>query len=1101
MAVTFDAVGPSSSGSYSAPVSWTHTPVGTPTVVFVQVAVGADGATCSVTYGGTSMVSLGKVHSGGLTAGFEQLFALAGPAAGAQTVTVTLTSGTGSTVSASSLSYKGSGTTAGTAYGTPVTASSPSSATSGSISLTGASTSNMVVAGVCTGSGGETASGGDTRRSVTDVDSSTAAGCSASFDKASASGTVTINWTMASDAWGAVAVEILAAGGSTSVSSSDSGTGSDTQTASSPFKNDSDSGTGSERWATNATKSSSDSGTGLDTQSGFSAYITGVAGGANGYFVDQFGTPRLVWGDAAWALPGNVGRWSSGAWQADYDTYLAARQGQGLTVIYTKPMGTTQSGNIDDQGGTFDSLYPFQGGNSSTGTSGANPSSGLTEAYWARIDYLLNSAKAKGLTIIMNAIGYSSDFFSGPGPLAGKSQSEFQSYGTALGARYANQPNLIWTLADDYFGGDDDVITSFLTGLRNAGDTHVVTIENNPETTSRLSLDGNNTHQVWGFTHAQYNFVYSYQVIYVGVELAYTADGTLPVIAGDGYFYQGGSSYQGGTSFAFDRNFRQEAWWALSSGARGKVHGDEAVWQFQSTALSAVANNWWWKNNSKNIRTTVEALAGWQNLIPDTSSQLVTAGRGTHAAITATQYESSTSDSYVTASKTPDGTLALIYLSHGSTITIDPTKMAGPFYARRIDPVTGQPTLFGQATSYNSTSWGNNSQGDPDWALALMIDPADNGTGSEGTPSIGVFSSDSGSGSEFASFTPPTAKSSSDSGTGADGGEQVTATIPASDTGTGADALKSLTASTSDSDAGTGADAGVVGVITFTPADSDTGTGAEAAATSASVTSADTGTGADAGMPSSGMPQDSDAGTGADALKSLVASLRSADAGTGTDAGAFLPAGSVPKADSDSGQGQENDRHAVADTDAGSGAEATPYVPGIVAHDDEATGTEGQSVFIVFGVPSDSDSGSGAEAWRTSGPKLDSDQATGDDEVAAFPPVRQSDAGSGTDAQSPIAVFPFPLPWEFGPGGGLRLRPGGRVALVWHEGQPDELVVREWEQFHPSQAEYARTIIGSLSVAMVAGSDAAQGGEASLPTATIHQYATAPAISCSVPTA
>ena len=72
--------------------------------------------------------------------------------------------------------------------------------------------------------------------------------------------------------------------------------------------------------------------------------ITGLAGGANGYFADQGGNPRLVWGDAVWALSGNVGRWSSGAWQADYDTYFATRAAQGVTVLYTKPMGTTSAG-------------------------------------------------------------------------------------------------------------------------------------------------------------------------------------------------------------------------------------------------------------------------------------------------------------------------------------------------------------------------------------------------------------------------------------------------------------------------------------------------------------------------------------------------------------------------------------------------------------------------------------------------------------------------------------------------------------------------------------------------------------------------------------
>ena len=80
-----------------------------------------------------------------------------------------------------------------------------------------------------------------------------------------------------------------------------------------------------------------------------------------------------------------------------------------------------------------------------------------------------------------------------------------------------------------------------------------------------------------------------------------------------------------------------------------------------------------------------EGLTGWQNLIPDTSSALVTAGRGTHASAFSSgggggQYEVAFTDSYVTASRTPDtgsgSSLAVIYMSHASTtITIDQTKL------------------------------------------------------------------------------------------------------------------------------------------------------------------------------------------------------------------------------------------------------------------------------------------------------------------------------------------------------------------------------------------------------------------------------------------
>jgi hypothetical protein len=483
-------------------------------------------------------------------------------------------------------------------------------------------------------------------------------------------------------------------------------------------------------------------------------YITGLAGvpGA-GYFVDERGNPRMVLGDAVWGLPGNAGRWSSGNWQGDFDTYVSTRAGQGFSVIYTKPMGTTQNGGINDDGRVFDGLFPFQGGTL------ANPSTGLTAAYWARIDYFLNSALAQGLTVFLNAIGYDSDFETS-GPLAGKSSTEFGSYGSQLGARYASQPNLIWMVADDYFGGATDTkISAFLTGLRAAGANQPISIENFPETTSRQDTSSGSA-TAWGASNAQFNWSYSYNVTYFGIEKAYAEASPIPVITGDGYFYQGSSSYAGGSgAFAYDRAIRQDAWHAISSGARGIIHGDEATWQWQSTAQAAAAANWYQVHNAGNIRALMESLPSWHLLLPDASSVLVTAGRGTHATGFTSgggggQYEVAFTDSYVTASRTPSGDLAVIYLSHATSITIDQSKMTAGYAAFWVDPITGVKTGTSSGTTYNSAIPGSNSQGDPDWVLVLQAATATAGSASlSGTgtltagPKLAATASLSGSGS------------------------------------------------------------------------------------------------------------------------------------------------------------------------------------------------------------------------------------------------------------------------------------------------------------------------------------------------------------------
>src|SRR6266542_3917316 len=97
MAVAFDAVGPSSAGTAvnATSLSWSHTCTGSSRLLTVSVSIGLADDTNSavaVTYNGVAMTAAGaQVHSGGLTAGYVQLFYLAAPATGANTVIVSHT--------------------------------------------------------------------------------------------------------------------------------------------------------------------------------------------------------------------------------------------------------------------------------------------------------------------------------------------------------------------------------------------------------------------------------------------------------------------------------------------------------------------------------------------------------------------------------------------------------------------------------------------------------------------------------------------------------------------------------------------------------------------------------------------------------------------------------------------------------------------------------------------------------------------------------------------------------------------------------------------------------------------------------------------------
>ncbi len=476
-------------------------------------------------------------------------------------------------------------------------------------------------------------------------------------------------------------------------------------------------------------------------------YITGLKStSGTSYFVDNNGNPKLLLAENPWALLPQAGIWA--AWQTEYDNYLSTRASQGFNGVYVSPYGCALNSCTFSDGRNHAGAYPFSSGASN------DPSSGLNNAFWAQIDYFFSSALTNGITVLMN-IGYTGgtgDMDTG-GCLDSKTTQQYTDYGTNLGNRYKNQPNIIWVVGNDYFGSYDTAYSAMLTGLRAAGDTHLITIHNFAESTSRFDIS-NNAVASWGTSNAQFNGLYSYDCEYLAAEYAYAEASPKTVFQLDGYFYQGNPSYSGGSSFAWDRYIRQEHWWSLASGARGHSTGDEGIWTWPSGAQTQASTGWFWANNAGNIRTAIEALPQWYNLLPLTGTSLITAGRGTRATQFSSgggggQYEGSVTNAYVACSQTPDKSLTLLYLPKAVTITVNQALLPTGYVAQWMDPISGARSSAVAGTTYNSTAKGNNSQGDPDWVLVfLTLSSTDTGTGLEGAVKIRVSSSDAGTGSE-----------------------------------------------------------------------------------------------------------------------------------------------------------------------------------------------------------------------------------------------------------------------------------------------------------------------------------------------------------------
>jgi len=435
------------------------------------------------------------------------------------------------------------------------------------------------------------------------------------------------------------------------------------------------------------------------------SFITGTAGsGAAKYFTDANSNPIMVRSDTVWALPVNAGAaGGSVTWQSDIDNYMSIRASQGFNATEIAVPPTTVHGGVNVNGETWDGILPFVGGDPGT----------LTNAYWARVDYLLTSARNNGMTVFMN-VGTTTSLDDSGGALYNKTTGQFTNYGTALGNRYKGYPNIIWTVGEDYFGTYDTQLGALLTGIKNTGDTHLVSVENYDESTSRFDCYNNSVFAL-GTAYANFNFCYSYNVGYDVLEYAYTEASPITVLHSDGYYDQG----NGGDNTYRDFN-RILQWWSLSSGSRGFLYGRESIYGWDTSALANLTNNEFDNSDLNIIWNTFGALPGWHLLVPDTGSTLVTAGRGTHAPQiqsggAGTQYTGG--NTYVTASITPGGTLAVIYIPSNATITVNGALMVSGYTAHWIDPVSGATTAATIAPTYNHP--GTNSLGEADWLLVL----------------------------------------------------------------------------------------------------------------------------------------------------------------------------------------------------------------------------------------------------------------------------------------------------------------------------------------------------------------------------------------------
>lgn len=383
------------------------------------------------------------------------------------------------------------------------------------------------------------------------------------------------------------------------------------------------------------------------------------------YLVDANGRPFLIHGDTGWSIAVQLTT-------AQIDTYLDARRSQGFTAILFNAIEhyfSSQSPAYQNVSG----IEPF---------TSTTDWSVQTEAYWTRVDYIVNGCKTRNMAcfIAPGYLGYGGGSEGWTSEVNSNTTGHLQSYGAFLATRYT-QGNVVWVMGGDYAG--DSTLRSrqwnIVTGIRSVRTTDIITAH---------PARGQDAYSYWGAggdsltgfnlgnTYAATNGTDAYSL----AATAYGRSGPLP-------FFLIEAGYDGVNTL---QEVRRAAYETMLSGGCGHFYGNNPIWGFGepnanggSGAAAALASdlNSTGATQMNYLKALLLAYV-WRLLVPTTDTSLVSSTL-------------STDTTRLCPALASDGTFAMIYVQDSRSVTVVTnalTGVAGNVRIRLFDPTTGAYT-------------------------------------------------------------------------------------------------------------------------------------------------------------------------------------------------------------------------------------------------------------------------------------------------------------------------------------------------------------------------------------------------------------------------
>jgi hypothetical protein len=415
------------------------------------------------------------------------------------------------------------------------------------------------------------------------------------------------------------------------------------------------------------------------------------------YLVTGDNEPFFWLGGTAWELIHRLTK-------EEIDHYLKDRAEKGFTIIQTVVLAELDGLNTPNAYG-YKPLIE-------------NDPERLNDRYFELVDYVVQKCQALGLYVaLLPTWGDKFNQKWGAGPVVFNPENA-KSYGMLLATRYLSNYNLVWVLGGDRAPENEThyaIIRAMAQGIKNVDSIHLVTYHpvGARKATDFFPNDSWLDFDMYQSGHSRLSKEYSYV-------LDQRMSTTMPVVNGEARYENIPDRFWEDQSYGWldDTDVRVSAYWTMLAGAAGYTYGCNDIWQMYTmyrTPILQACTGWQpaldlpGAGQMIHLRQIFEQFP-WQNMEVDQSLIL---------------NENPQDESYMLATKGPNGDFVLAYTPMGKPIEIDMSKLKqGRVYGYWFNPRSGELEDIGEFDASIPSQFNPPSQGrGSDYLLVLTKEP------------------------------------------------------------------------------------------------------------------------------------------------------------------------------------------------------------------------------------------------------------------------------------------------------------------------------------------------------------------------------------------